>query len=84
MSRHQRLLQTILRGRSDANIRFDDLRALMRYLGFEERVRASHHVYRKAGVAEKVNLQRDGGNAKPYQVRQVRRMILKYRLGREG
>ena len=84
MNRHERLLRTILRGRSDANIRFDDLRALMQHLGFEERVRASHHVYRKAGVAEKVNLQRDGGNAKPYQVRQVRRLILKYRLGREG
>ena len=62
----------------------DELRALMQHLGFEERVRASHHVYRKAGVAEKVNLQRDGGNAKPYQVRQVRRLILKYKLGREG
>ena len=85
MNRHERLLRTILRGRSDANIRFDDLRALMQHLGFEERVRASHHVYRKAGVAEKVNnLQRDGGNAKPYQVRQVRRLILKYKLGREG
>ena len=59
-------------------------RVLVEHLGFEERVRASHHVYRKAGVAEKVNLQRDGGNAKPYQVRQVRRLILKYRLGREG
>ncbi len=54
MNRHERLLRTILRGRSDANIRFDDLRALMQHLGFEERVRASHHVYRKAGVAEKV------------------------------
>ena len=83
MSRHERLLQTILRRRSDANIRFDDLRALMEYLGFEERIRASHHVYRKAGVAEKVNLQRDDGNAKPYQVRQVRRLILKYKLGRD-
>ena len=84
MNRHERLLRTILRGRSDANIRFDDLRALMQHLGFEERVRPSHHVYRKAGVAEKVNVQRDGGNAKPYQVRQVRRLILKYKLGREG
>ena len=33
MNRHERLLQTILRGRSDANIRFSDLRALMKYLG---------------------------------------------------
>ena len=81
MNRHERLVRTILRGRSDANIRFADLCALMQYLGFEERVRGSHHLYRKQGVLEKVNLQRDHANAKPYQVRQVRRIILKYRLG---
>ena len=84
MSRHGRLLERILDGRSDANIRFVDLCALMRDLGFEERVRGSHHLYRKRGVAEKINLQRDDGDAKPYQVKQVRRVILKYRLGREG
>ena len=81
MNRHERLLQTILGGRSDANIRFADLRALMQHLGFEERIRGSHHLYRRGGIAEKVNLQRDDGNAKPYQVRQVRRLILKYDLG---
>ena len=81
MNRHRRLLQTIVDRRSNANIRFSDLRALMRHLGFEERIRGSHHIYRKEGVAERVNLQRDDGNAKPYQVRQVRRLILKYDLG---
>ena len=81
MNRHDRLLRTILGGRSDANVRFDDLRALMRYLGFDERIRGSHHVYRKQGIPEKVNLQRDNGNAKPYQVRQFRRLALKYQLG---
>ena len=54
----------------------------MRNLGFDERVRGSHYLYRRHGVVEKVNLQRDDGNAKPYQVRQVRRLILKYNLGR--
>lgn len=81
MNRHERLLSTILGGRSDANIRFDDLRALMRHLGFDERIRGSHHTYRKQGVREKMNLQRDDGNAKPYQVRQLRRLALKYQLG---
>ena len=28
-----------------------------------------------------MNLQREDGKAKPYQVRQVRRLILKYNLG---
>ena len=81
MSRRKRLMETILRGRSDANIRFDDLRALMRYLGFEERVRGSHHLFDKEGIVEIVNLQSRGGQAKPYQVKQVRQLILKYRLG---
>ncbi len=81
MSRHERLVQTILRGRSDANIRFDKLRALLRYLGFEERVRGSHHFFDKEGIPEIINLQGRGGQAKPYQVKQVRRLILKYKLG---
>lgn len=47
MSRHERLVRTILSGRSDANIRFGELRALLRRLGFEERVRGSHHLFDK-------------------------------------
>lgn len=72
MGRHERLVQTILRGRSDANIRFAELRALLRYLGFEERVRGSHHLFVKEGIVEIINLQRRGGHVKRYQVRQVR------------
>ena len=80
MSQHEELLQKILGGRSDANVRFDDLCGLLRNLGFTERVRGSHHIFRKESVAERINLQRDDGHAKPYQVRQVRRVILNYKL----
>ena len=83
MSRHERLLQTILRGRSDANVRFTDLRALLLHLGFSERIRGSHHLFDKDGIVEIVNLQSRGGQVKPYQVRQVRQLILKYKLGEE-
>ena len=83
MSRYEQLLQKILGGRSDANIRFGDLRGLLRNLGFTERVQGSHHIFRKDGVAEKINIQRDNGHAKPYQVQQVRKMILKYELGED-
>jgi hypothetical protein len=76
-----KLIRRILEGRSDANIAFSDLMGLLLHLGFEERTRGSHHVFRRAGVDEKLNLQRDDGKAKPYQVRQVREVILKYRLG---
>jgi predicted RNA binding protein YcfA (HicA-like mRNA interferase family) len=75
------LLETILLGASDANIRFDDLCDLLLEMGFEMRVKGSHHIFRRDGVFERVNLQRDGKHAKVYQVRQVRAMILLYRLG---
>jgi len=80
MSR-DKVLERVLSRTSDANIRFDDLCHLLSSLGFEMRVRGSHHIFRKAGVEEKINLQREGSEAKPYQVRQVRAVILKYRLG---
>ena len=50
-------------------------------MGFEKRVRGSHHLFRKPGIDERINLQRDGGNAKPYQVKQVRNIVVKYKLG---
>ncbi len=69
---------------SDANIGFEELRTLLAALGFEERIRGSHHVFRREGVMELLNLQRDGSKAKSYQVRQVRALILKYRLAGES
>ena len=80
MNRQERIRRRVLGGGSDASIRFDELRSLLGNLGFDERVRGSHHIFRKAGVAERINLQRDGGQAKPYQVRQVRQVILKYTM----
>lgn len=72
--------QRILSGRSDANIRFDDLRVYLLQLGFAERTRGSHHVFRKEGVPELIILQRSGAQAKPYQVRQVRQTVLRNEL----
>lgn len=80
MSKFERLRQKILEGRSDANIGFEDLRNLLLNLGFTERIKGSHHSYRKDGVFEKPNLQRDGNKAKSYQVRQVREILKKYSL----
>ena len=75
-------LRRLLSGASDTAIRFDDLCSLMESPGFEKRVKGSHHLFRKARVEERINLQREGNNAKPYQVRQVRAVILKYKLGK--
>lgn len=76
MSRYEKLISTIIRGSSDATINFEDLRSLLLKLGFEERIRGSHHIFRKPEIEEKINLQRDGSHAKPYQVRQVRRILI--------
>ncbi len=81
MGKYDKLLFQILRGTSDANIAFDDLRMLLLRLGFVERERGSHHIFRKEGIEEKINLQRDDGQAKVYQVRQVRAVLLKYKMG---
>ena len=67
------------------NISFMDLVNLMQHFGFEShlRIKGSHHIFRKKGVEEKPNLQKEGGKAKPYQVKQIRNLILKYKLGGE-
>lgn len=81
MTRRNKTLDRILRGTSDANIPFAELRQLLRRLGFDERIRGSHHIFTKESVEEILNLQPKGAKAKPYQVKQVRNVILKYKLG---
>ncbi len=83
MSSIKKTLDKILGGRSDANILFNDICNLLTHLGFDIRIRGSHHIFRRIDIEEKINLQKDGNKAKPYQVRQVRHIILKYKLGEE-
>ncbi len=83
MGKYDKILLQILRGASDANTAFDDLCSLLRHLGFDERTRGSHRIFTKSGVQERLNLQREEGKAKAYQVRQVRAVIVKYKLGGE-
>jgi len=79
-----KLLVKILAGTSDQNIAFAELVSLLRYLGFELRMAGSHHILSNQGVVEILNLQpRRDGTAKPYQVKQVRQVIIRYRLAGE-
>ena len=80
VGKYEELRLRILQGKSDANINFDELRHLLRWLGFEERTRGSHHIFRRHGVRELINLQREGSKAKVYQVRQVRKVVGRYGL----
>ena len=63
MSRHDKLLLQILRGTSDANVSFEGLRSMLRVLGFDERIRGSHHIFTREGVEEILNLQPRGSLA---------------------
>ena len=81
MTKYEKVLLQILRGTGDANIAFADLCGLLRHLGFTERTRGSHHIFTRAGIEERITLQQDRSKAKVYQVRQVRAIILKHKLG---
>jgi len=80
MPKYHELLSKILLGTSDTNIRFDELCDVLRFLGFRMRVKGSHHIFTKEGIADRLNLQEESGKAKTYQVRQVRKIILKNKL----
>lgn len=83
MGKYAKLLQHILSGRSDANIGFEDLRHVLLRVGFSERIRGDHHIFTREGVEEILNLQPKGAMAKPYQVKQVRTVLVRYKLGVE-
>ena len=75
------LLRQIGGARADANVSFSELIALLEALGFEKHVRGDHHILWKAGMIEIINLQPKRGKAKPYQVKQVRSILRRYKLG---
>jgi predicted RNA binding protein YcfA (HicA-like mRNA interferase family) len=81
MGKSEKLLLKILRGTSDSNIPFEQLCQLLMNMGFEKRIRGSHHIFAKEGVEEILNIQPKGNKAKAYQVKQIREVILKYKLG---
>lgn len=83
MSQQEKALRAILSGTSDRNILFADLQNILARMGFQSRIRGDHFIYFKDGVEEIINLQPVGGRAKPYQVKQIRQIILKYQLGGE-
>jgi len=81
MTIDRKFLLRLLGGSADANITFSDLCRLMLDLGFKPRIKGDHHIFHKEGIPEILNLQPRGKSAKPYQVKQVRNLILKYKLG---
>ncbi len=80
VSRFNKLLFKLLEGNADTNFSFKELCSLLEVLGFEKRIKGSHHIYFKKDIEEIINLQPEKSKAKPYQVKQVRNLLLKYKL----
>lgn len=81
MSKYQKLFMQIMSGTQDSNISFADLQKILTLLGFTVRIKGDHFIYFKDGVEEIINIQPVENKSKPYQVKQVRNIILKYRMG---
>ena len=74
-------LEKILTGLSDKNIDFSRLRKTLLNLGFVERIKGDHYILTREGIPEIINIQPlSNGKAKTYQVKQIRSIIVKYRL----
>ena len=81
MGQFEKLLIKILSGTKDKDINFGELSKVLLKFGFQNRINGSHHIFYKDGIDEILNIQPLGSKAKPYQVKQVRQIILKYKLG---
>lgn len=75
-----KILIDVMSGTKDNNIRFADLQKLLATLEFQCRIKGDHFIYTKEGIDEIINIQPDKNKAKAYQVKQVRNIILKYRM----
>ena len=75
-----KLLERLRRGVL-TNVRFQDIIRLVEGLGFElQRTSGSHHIFAHPAVPELLNLQDVAGEAKPYQIRQLLRLMERYSL----
>lgn len=80
MGKHEKLVQKVLSGRQDTNINFFEIVSLIQNLGFTLRIHGSHHIFFREDIQEIINIQPEGSKAKPYQVKQIRDLIVKYKL----
>ena len=81
MGKYEKLLQRILSGTSDNNIKFSELRQLLKRLRFTERTKGDHYIFTRNDIEEIINIQPKSNKAKGYQVKQIRNLIVKYCLG---
>ena len=81
MSKIEKIFLKVMSGQSDKNIEFDEVITLLKYYGFELRIKGSHHLFRFKNMSSTINIQRDGHLAKPYQIKQIRLLLKENNLG---
>jgi hypothetical protein len=79
----RRILLKVLAG--SKNIRFNEIVTLAEGFGFRlARISGSHHIFTHPDVDVPVNLQEVNGCAKPYQVRQLMKLVEEHDLSLEN
>ncbi len=80
MDRYKKIYKKIIKeGRS--NVSFADLQFFLEKTGFSVRCKGDHFIYTMNGINDIINIQPDGNSAKRYQIKQIKQVILKYKLG---
>ncbi len=75
----RKLLQKLLSG--SKNVRFSEATEVARAFGFRlDRITGSHHIFIHPDIPELINLQNVKGKVKPYQVKQLLKIVEKYNL----
>lgn len=75
----KKILRKILTNQK--NVKFEELLIILSYFDFKcDRINGSHHIFKKVGITELINIQNVNGEVKPYQVKQFLSLIDKYGL----
>lgn len=77
---NEKVYNALMNGKKDNNIRFSDLQKLLDKLGFKFRVKGDHFIYYRKDIPEIINIQPKGNKVKGYQVKQIRRLLIKYKI----
>ena len=80
MTRYEKLYRKIII-EGNTSVSFSDIRYFIEKLGFSGRCKGDHFIYTLDGVSDIINIQPDGKNAKKYQVKQIKQIVEKYKLG---
>ncbi len=80
MNKAEKLKAKLLAGQGFHNFSFSNLVFLLESLGFVMRINGSHHWFTRPDIPDAINVQPRKGQAKAYQLRQVRAIIKAHNL----